>query len=74
MNPLPKKVGLVATIAALATTILTVLQTPVIHDLVTSFVQAHPQWSVGIATAVALLTALSHSLTGDGGDGSKPVN
>mgnify|MGYP001587522214 CR=1 len=74
MNPLPKAVGVVATIVAALAGLGSLLQLPFVHAFVTSFFASHPTWSALLAAVTILLAALSHSLPGDGGDGSKPIN
>ncbi len=67
MNPLPKAVGLVATIVAGIGAVSAILKDPVVHDLVQAFVTQHPDLAVVFSGVVAIVAALSHSLTGDGG-------
>lgn len=74
MNPLPKAVGIVATIASVVPALLTIVNMPVVADFIKTFLMEHPNWSVLIGVVTTVVTALSHSLPGDGGDGSRPVN
>ena len=70
MNPLPKSAGWLATIIAVIAGFGYVLNLPVVHDLVAS----NPTATAILGILTVVVSALSHSLPGDGGDGSKPNN
>ena len=70
MNPLPKSAGWVAVVVAVLGSLGAILQIPEVQGLI----QAYPKLSAALAAVTVIVAALSHSLPGDGGDGSKPVN
>ena len=70
MNPLPKSAGWVAVVVAILGSLGAILQIPEVQALI----QAYPKISATLAAVTVIVAALSHSLPGDGGDGSKPVN